>query len=112
MEYTRPEELLDSQAFETGEAYSKMRYYDQYFKLEGQLNTQGNIEILGNQIDVYAPAFNIGDFASELIHQNIGESVNTADSILVEFIGRWSQYRGNWQFVIESKAFIQPLPIK
>ena len=33
VEYTQPEELLDSQAFETGEAYSEMRYYDQYFKL-------------------------------------------------------------------------------
>jgi hypothetical protein len=89
-----------------------MRYYDQYFKLEGQLNTQGNIEILGNQIDVYAPAFNFADFASELIQQNHEQSTNTADSIPVEFIGRWSQYRGNWQFVIESKTFVQPLPIK
>ena len=109
VEYTRPEELLDSQAFETGEAFLKMHYYDQYFKLEGQLSIYGKIVIMGTEIDVYAPAFNIGDFAEELIDKNIGESVNTPDSILVEFIGRWSQYRGNWQFVIESKAFIQPL---
>lgn len=112
VEYTQPEVLLDSEAFETGEAYSEMRYYDQYFKLEGELNTQGNIEIMGNEIDVYAPAFNFGDFASELIQQNREQSTNTADSIPVEFIGRWSQYRGNWQFVIESKTFVQPLPIK
>ena len=109
VEYSRPEELLDSQAFETGEAFLKMHYYDQYFKLEGQLSIYGKIVIMGTEIDVYAPAFNIGDFAEELIDKNIGESVNTPDSILVEFIGRWSQYRGNWQFVIESKAFIQPL---
>ena len=109
VEYTRPEELLDSQAFETGEAFRKMHYYDQYFKLEGQLSIHGKIGIMGTEIDVYAPTFNIGDFAEELIDQNIGESVNTPDCILVEFIGRWSQYRGNWQFVIESKAFIQPL---
>ena len=109
VEYTRPEELLDSQAFETGEAFLKMHYYDQYFKLEGQLSIYGKIVIMGTEIDVYAPAFNIVDFAEELIDQNIGESVNTPDCILVEFIGRWSQYRGNWQFVIESKAFIQPL---
>ena len=109
VEYTRPEELLDSQAFETGEAFLKMHYYDQYFKLEGQLSIYGKIVIMGTEIDVYAPTFNIVDFAEELIDQNIGESVNTPDCILVEFIGRWSQYRGNWQFVIESKAFIQPL---
>ena len=109
VEYMRPRELLDSQAFETGDAFRKMRYYDQYFKLEGQLSIDGKIGVMGTEIDVYAPAFNIGDFAEELIYQNIGESANTPDSIPVEFIGRWSQYRGNWQFVIESKAFVQPL---
>ena len=117
VEYTRPEQLMDSQAFESGAAYRDMRYYDQYFKLEGQLGTDGKVVVMGTKIDVYAPAFNFGDFAKQLIHQTVADQTvadktERADSIPIEFIGRWSQYRGNWQFVIESETFVQPLPAK
>ena len=117
VEYTRPEQLLDSQAFESGEAFSEIRYYDQYFKLEGQLSNDGKIEVMGTKIDMYAPAFNFGDFAKQLIHETVADKTvadqtGNVDSIPIEFIGRWSQYRGNWQFVIESETFVHPLSEK
>lgn len=118
--YDRPEDPYDLSPFRSGEAWNLVKYYDAYFELEAALTQDGDVIVEGTKIDMYAPSFNIREMAKDWFNaysakvQTLEYSTqqNTTESIevlAIRFIGRWSQYRANWQFVVESESFIDLL---
>jgi endonuclease/exonuclease/phosphatase family metal-dependent hydrolase len=118
--YNRPTERYGIEAFTTGEAWTEPEFYDTYFELEASLAEDGDVIVEGQKIDVYAPSFNFTQKAEEWLKQHSSQirmvefasrenQVETIRALDIRFIGRWSQYRGNWQFVVESESFVEIL---
>lgn len=118
--YNRPTERYGIEAFTTGEAWTEPEFYDTYFELEASLAEDGDVIVEGQKIDVYAPSFNFTQKAKEWLKQHSSQirmvefasrenQMETIRALDIRFIGRWSQYRGNWQFVVESESFVEIL---
>ena len=82
--------------FTKGDPTVNMNFFDEYFFLTATVTDKYDFVVNGTTYDVYAPAFKLN---------SVLKNVAGTDKE-IEFYGRFSQYRGNWQFIVESPDFI------
>lgn len=87
-------------AFEASkvEDYLNAAYYDSYFEVTGTLQPADSTLVIGGmKFDLFSPAFRVP--------QVLGERIAAGDQI--NFVGRLSNFRGRWQFIIDDRSFIR-----
>jgi len=78
-------------------SYLSPEYYDVFFRVSGTLNTNGTLKVGAIDMDLYSPAFNIKQALEAEIKANAS----------ITFVGRLSNFRNRWQFIIDDRSFIQ-----
>lgn len=94
--YTLPENYVSEEEFTAEDPRTKPEFYDEYVLAIATVTGDYNFVVDGIEYDVYAPAFTL----NELLEEVAGMDEE------IKFFGRFAQYRGNWQFVVESPEFI------
>lgn len=75
-------------------------FFNEYFYLTATVSENYDFVVNGSTYDVYTPSFRLNEVLSEVAGTNAE----------IQFYGRFSQYRGNWQFVVDSPDFIEIKP--
>ena len=83
--------------FSNGDPTTKPEFFNEYFYLTVTVTDKYDFVINGTTFDVYTPSFRLNEVLSGI----------AGTQIPIKFYGRFSQFRGNWQFVVESKDFIE-----
>ncbi len=96
VQYSIPTEFLTEAEFTSGDPTVNVDFFDEYFQLTATVTKKYDFVVNGTTYDVYAPAFKL---------DSVLKSVAGTDKE-IQFYGRFSQYRGNWQFIVESPEFI------
>jgi len=73
-------------------------FFNKLFYVEGSLERGPRIEVNGKYYDLYAPNPDHREYLNQLAED--GEEIG--------FIGRLGTFRGNWQFVIGDRTYINP----
>jgi hypothetical protein len=94
--YKKPSDFLSEEEFTENDPRTIPEYFNEYVKATATVTSDYDFVVDGITYDVYAPSFRLNEVLSD---------VAGTDS-KIQFYGRFSQYRGNWQFVIESPDFI------
>jgi len=82
----------------TAADYLNAEYYDQFFEVTGTLRADGNKLLVGSvAFDLYSPMFRVPQVLSSRIAA--GETIT--------FVGRLSNFRNSWQFIIDDRSFIR-----
>jgi len=70
-------------------------YFDRLFLVTAEVVADNRVRVNGEEYELYAPAFRVQDrFAGRIGQQTT-------------FFGRLGQFRGRWQFVIDTEAYIR-----
>lgn len=96
VEYNIPTEFFTIEDFMKEDPTKSAKYYGAYFYLPATVNAKYDLVVNGKTFDMYAPSFNPKEVLEEV--KNSGKEIM--------FYGRFSQYRGNWQFIVESPDFL------
>lgn len=97
--YSLPTDFLTASEFAIGDPTTNPDFFNEYFYLSGSVSDNYDFVVNGRTYDVYAPSFRLNDILNE---------VKGSDT-QIKFYGRFSQFRGNWQFVVEDPSFIEIL---
>tara|TARA_B100000965_G_scaffold406031_1_gene442627 strand:+ start:109335 stop:110939 length:1605 start_codon:yes stop_codon:yes gene_type:complete len=97
VEYHLPTMYKTEQDFTEVDPTVTPEFFNEYFYLKANVTKDYDFVVNGSTYDVYAPSFRLNEV--------LGEVAGTDTEI--KFYGRFSQYRGNWQFVVESPEFIE-----
>lgn len=82
----------------TAADYLNAEYYDQFFEVTGTLRADDNKLLVGDvAFDLYSPTFRVP--------QVLGSRIATGETIT--FVGRLSNFRNRWQFIIDDRSFIR-----
>lgn len=95
--YNIPTEFLTEAEFTAGDPTSNPEFFNEYFYLNATVTDNYDFVVNGKTFDVYAPAFRLSEVLSDV------KGTDTE----IKFYGRFSQFRGNWQFVVEDPSFIE-----
>ena len=96
VQYSIPEEFISEEQFTDGDPRTKPEFYDEYVFATATVTENYDFVVDGITYDVYTPTFRLNEVLSEV----------AGTDKTIRFYGRFSQYRGNWQFIIESPDFI------
>jgi len=96
VQYKIPTEFMTKVEFTDGDPTANPDFYNEYFYLTATVTDKYDFVVNGRTYDVYTPSFKLDKILS---------GVKGTD-IEIKFYGRFSQYRGNWQFIIESPEFL------
>ncbi len=78
--------------------YLNAAYYDGYFEVTGTLRAEDSTLAVGNMaFDLFSPAFRVP--------QVLGDRIVAGETIT--FVGRLSNFRNRWQFIIDDRSFIR-----
>lgn len=77
--------------------YLNAEYYDRFFEVTGRLTPEGKLRVGETTFDLFAPGFRLPQVLADRI-QNEEE---------ITFIGRLSNFRNRWQFIIDGRSFIR-----
>jgi hypothetical protein len=78
--------------------YLNAEHYDNYFEVTGTFRPQDSTLTVGSMnFDLYSPAFRLP--------QALGDRIVAGETIT--FVGRLSNFRGRWQFIIDDRSFIR-----
>lgn len=94
--YTKPTEFLTEVEFNAADPTTNPDFYNEYFYLTATVTENYDFTVNGITYDVYTPSFRLNEVLDE---------VRGTDTE-IRFYGRFSQFRGNWQFVVEDPDFI------
>jgi hypothetical protein len=73
-------------------------FYDSFFEVTGTLRAEDNTLVVGGQaFDMYSPTFRVA--------QVLGDQIAAGATITI--IGRLSNFRNRWQFIIDDRSFIR-----
>jgi len=72
----------------------KAEYFNELFRVDAVVDNGARVRVNGEVYDLYAPSFNVRDRFASFQGQQIS------------FYGRLGQFRGRWQFVIESEDYV------
>ena len=97
LEYHIPTEYKTEEVFTAVDPTQSPEFFNEYFYLSGTVTDDFDFVVNGTTFDVYAPSFRL--------NEKLGNIAGTDTEI--NFYGRFSQYRGRWQFVVESPDFIE-----
>lgn len=78
---------------EITDSIRNMIYFDKMFLVSGKISSRGKILVNNEIYDIYSPVFDARQIFSETDKE-------------VKFFGRLGQFRGNWQFVIDSENYV------
>jgi len=92
-----PDDQLHKWDSNRSASYLSPEYYDVFFRVSGTLNTNGSLKVGAIDMDLYSPAFNIKQALEAEIKANAS----------ITFVGRLSNFRNRWQFIIDDRSFIQ-----
>lgn len=95
--YNIPTEFLTEVEFIAADPTSNPDFFNEYFYLTGTVTNSYDFVVNGTIYDVYTPSFRLNEVLSEI------KGTDTE----IKFYGRFSQFRGNWQFVVEDPSFIE-----
>jgi hypothetical protein len=70
-------------------------YFDKMFLVSGELVEANQIVVNGERYELYSPSFRVQDVLAPKVGSN------------VEFFGRLGQFRGRWQFVVETETYLR-----
>lgn len=96
VQYQVPSEFKTELEFTDGDPTENHSFYDEYFYLTAVVTDKYDFVVNGRTYDVYAPSFKLADALSDV----------KGTKKEIKFYGRFSQYRGNWQFIVESPEFL------
>lgn len=94
--YTIPSEFLTETEFNATDPTKRPEFYDEYFYLTATVTGQYDFVVNGRTYDVYTPSFRLNEVLSDI----------KGTDKEIQFYGRFSQFRGNWQFIVESPEFL------
>ncbi len=94
--YSVPQDFISEDEFLAEDPRTTPRFYNEYVYATATVTKDYDFVVGGITFDVYAPSFRLNDVLKEV--------AGTDQEI--KFYGRFSQYRGNWQFIVESPEFI------
>ncbi len=97
--YSIPSDFLTATEFTQADPRTNPDFFNEYFYLSGSVTDNYDFVVDGRTYDVYAPSFRLNEILNE---------INGSDT-QIKFYGRFSQFRGNWQFVVEDPSFIEIL---
>ncbi|GAB5408131.1 MAG: hypothetical protein BalsKO_04960 [Balneolaceae bacterium] len=95
--YKLPSEFLTEAEFTAADPTTNPDFFNEYFYLTGTVTNDYDFTVNGSTYDVYTPSFRLNEVLSEI--KGTDQEIN--------FYGRFSQFRGNWQFVVEDPSFIE-----
>lgn len=95
--YSIPKNYLTMAEFTSGNPTHTPDFYDEYFFLTATVSEDYDFVINGTVYDVYTPSFRLDELLSDI----------SGTDQKIYFYGRFSQYRGNWQFVVEDPEWIR-----
>lgn len=78
---------------EISDSIRNMNYFDKMFLVTGTIVSRGKILVNNEIYDIYSPVFDARQVFSETEKE-------------VKFFGRLGQFRGNWQFVIDTENYV------
>jgi hypothetical protein len=70
-------------------------HFDRLFRVDAEVLADNRVRVNGEDYELFSPSFRVQDRFKERIGQT------------VSFYGRLGQFRGRWQFVIDSEAYIR-----
>jgi hypothetical protein len=94
--FSKPVDVITMEEFTAVDPTAEPSFFDEYVYLQASVVDDREVLVEGRSFQIYTPSF------------RFNEVVKAGDEI--RFYGRFSQYRGNWQFIIEDKEFIEVLP--
>jgi endonuclease/exonuclease/phosphatase family metal-dependent hydrolase len=95
--YQVPTQFITETDFTKDDPRNNAAFFDKYVKATATVTKNYDFVMNGITYDVYTPSFRLG---------NILPMIAGSDQ-KVEFYGRFSKYKGNWQFIIESPEYIK-----
>lgn len=95
--YQHPNQYISEDEFIKEDPRTNPAFFDEYVKATATVTENYDFEVNGIIYDVYTPSFRLNQILPMIAGTNQK----------VEFYGRFSKYRGNWQFIIESPEFIK-----
>lgn len=96
VEYNIPTEYLTEEEFFAEDPGTQPEFFNEYFYLTATVTDKYDFVVNGTTYDVYTPSFRLNEVLSEV------KGTDTE----IKFYGRFSQFRGNWQFVVEAPDFL------
>lgn len=93
-----PDALITRLDVTRAETYLSAQYYDAFLEVNATVKEDGSIRVGSTDFTVYSPTFRAPQLMTS--QYKPGETVT--------FIGRLSNFRGTWQFIIDDRSFIQP----
>ncbi len=81
-----------------GKELRTAEFFDQLLLIESEISEDFTVMVMDKEYDLWSPTFRINDEFRSVA--GTGEKVR--------FIGRLGLFRGDWQFVIEDKIYINP----
>lgn len=96
VQYQIPSEFKTEAEFTEADPTTNHAFYDEYFYLTATVTSKYDFVVNGKTYDVYTPSFKLDEVLSGVKGTNKE----------IKFYGRFSQFRGNWQFIIESPEFL------
>lgn len=96
IQYHLPKEYYSEEEFTAGDPRENPTFYDEYVNATATVTTDYDFIVDGVQYDVYAPTFRLNEVLSEV----------AGTDTKINFYGRFSQFRGHWQFIIEDICFL------
>lgn len=97
VQYSKPTTFMTDTEFSNGDPTTKPEFFNEYFYLSATVTNRYDFVVNGTAFDVYTPSFRLNEVLSGI----------AGTQTQIKFFGRFSQFRGNWQFVVESKEFIE-----
>lgn len=79
------------------ESYLTAEHYDSFFEVTGRFNADGTLQVGSMTFDLFSPAFRI--------NQVLESQIQAEETI--QFVGRLSNFRNSWQFIIDDRDFIR-----
>lgn len=97
VDYRKPTDYLTEEDVKGEKLEDHPEYYDRIFYLSTPVLDKGRVRVNGQIFDLYAPGFKV----DKLVEPYEGSSQK------IQFYGRLSRYRGQWQFVIEDRSYLE-----
>jgi endonuclease/exonuclease/phosphatase family metal-dependent hydrolase len=93
-----PDALITRMEASRAQEYLTATYYDAFLEVTATVKEDGSLRVGTTDFTVYSPTFRAPQVLSS--QYKPGETVT--------FVGRLSNFRGTWQFIIDDRSFIQP----
>lgn len=95
--YSIPKDFISEEKFIQQDPRMQPKFYDEYVYATATVTDDYDFVVNGITFDVYAPAFRLNEVLSDV----------AGTDREIKFYGRFAQFRGNWQFIVESPEFIK-----